>query len=219
MYGGKALKNLRLHLGLSQADFSKELEVSQSYYSSLELSKKPITNKTLAIIESKWGVKSNYFSDPYAQIQLMQVGGNNGGKMGGSPALSTELASHTSKSNTKNNDTFSTLRESKQAVFFLKLAAYLEKNPDIQGIEADAQTLVQGEYFMHIVFENYLTFIFEHEELQKETPDEHIKYYYGKLESLRPFKEAFNHLATALKTFYKEMYKAGDTYFDFAKEY
>jgi transcriptional regulator with XRE-family HTH domain len=56
IYVGKDLKKLRQKIELSQEQMAEELGVSQSYYSSIESGKKPISQKMESLIVEKWPV-------------------------------------------------------------------------------------------------------------------------------------------------------------------
>jgi transcriptional regulator with XRE-family HTH domain len=212
MYVGKQLKKLRQGLDFSQEGFATAIGVSQSYYSSVERSKKPITNKILTTIAEKWGVKLDWFEKDFPSLSAYNMGVNNGGINGGIIISGQEK-------NRKEAAKSSTARESKQLVYARKLKAYLDKNPDIRDFEHAATMVFGSEYIISEINKKYFDFTMTYGNLDEEqTIDEYIDSYWKGFANLMPYKDAFIHLSEALDRFYKEMYQAGDTYFEFAKE-
>ncbi len=67
---GNKLKAVRKINGLNQADFAKALGITQSYYSTIELDKKPITKEILATFISKFAVSKEWFLNDKGPIFL-----------------------------------------------------------------------------------------------------------------------------------------------------
>lgn len=205
MYAGKQLKRLRQELDINQEEFAKAVNVSQSYYSSVEMGKKPITNKILSVIEKKWGVKQDWFTKDYTSLSAYKVGVVNGGNNGGSKVPEDFF------------DKPAFLR--RKIAFEKQLQVYLKKNPDVQKIESAIIELFGAEYILSIVSQKHLNFITEFPDKPNTSFEDALNGYWKHIEALKPYKNAFIHLAEALNRFYKEMYEAGDPYFEFAADY
>jgi transcriptional regulator with XRE-family HTH domain len=78
---GDRLVKIRDSLGLTQKDFSKNIYVSQTYYSNVENGNKKINDRIIALICSQYGVNKEYllngtgevFSENLPDIQLQQL--------------------------------------------------------------------------------------------------------------------------------------------------
>jgi transcriptional regulator with XRE-family HTH domain len=72
---------VRGSLGLTQKDFSKNIYVSQTYYSNVENGTRPINDRIIALICSQYGVNKDYllngkgeiFTEDLPDIQLQQL--------------------------------------------------------------------------------------------------------------------------------------------------
>jgi transcriptional regulator with XRE-family HTH domain len=78
---GDRLVKIRDSLGLTQKEFSKNIYVSQTYYSNVENGNKKINDRIIALICSQYGVNKEYllngngeiFSENLPDIQLQQL--------------------------------------------------------------------------------------------------------------------------------------------------
>jgi transcriptional regulator with XRE-family HTH domain len=78
---GDRLVKIRDSLGLTQKDFSKNIYVSQTYYSNVENGNKKINDRIIALICSQYGVNKEYlingtgeiFSENLPDIHLHQL--------------------------------------------------------------------------------------------------------------------------------------------------
>jgi transcriptional regulator with XRE-family HTH domain len=72
---------VRNSLGLTQKDFSKNIYVSQTYYSNVENGERPLNDRIIALICSQYGVNKEYllsgkgevFSENLPDIHLQQL--------------------------------------------------------------------------------------------------------------------------------------------------
>jgi transcriptional regulator with XRE-family HTH domain len=72
---------VRDSLGLTQKDFSKNIYVSQTYYSNVERGTRPVNDRIVALICSQYGVRKEYlcngiepiFCENLPDIQLQQL--------------------------------------------------------------------------------------------------------------------------------------------------
>ncbi|WP_149912725.1 helix-turn-helix domain-containing protein [Sphingobacterium cavernae] len=83
MYVGKKLKELRVQLDMNQTQMADTLSVSQSYYSSIEKGKKPITNRLMNMIIEKFDLDRGYFGLESISKNITNEGILLGGDMGG----------------------------------------------------------------------------------------------------------------------------------------
>lgn len=210
------LKELRTSLGLTQKDISIKLGVKPSYYSDLENENRTITGKFIEKLKNSFNVSADWMYNGEGAMVTENINLIVNNNAPNNLLNSVHHLKGTLKLQ-KSEVSKTTLDKSKEIIFERKFAEYLKANPDIQTLNDAAFELLSFEFILSEVSKKYLQNLL----LIADTRGNGFEFvkenYYKYIEDLRPFSKPFINLATAIKTFNKEMYEAGDKWFDFAE--
>ena len=231
MYVGKKLKNLRLSLDLNQTEMAASLNLSQSYYSAVEIGKREISKKMIQKIQEKYKIDGGYFSANNIDFLNKKLGGYFGGSNVGAvlkKTLSNEdnnyedleiekLLNIGKHKEADRQNRWDVIRKEKKynELLFLELSSenseLIELYTVIKAVmdfEFTLENIEKSKVFeIMALFETHYTY---HDfNVISPTYKEYKRIRETELSKLLPYKPIFQKLSDAIRLFQKEMQKIG----------